>query len=687
MSSAATVSNTDVKLELYTTFIKVYIVALIPLSLYGSWLINDQFSIWYTIYLLLWGLILKNYWVHYKSKNILSKSYYTTVAPAFDIQDRMKFIKKITLIPAILIILLLGQLSTFCLEILITQLAVIKNTYLKMVLSLVPTILTTVLVKIFTLIFNKAIDIKSNYIITIWTSYVPLIITLFVYIPLGYKLNYNNHLATIFNKVNSFHSNWTTITSGFKIHQLRFMDQFKYFIITNQVAALALDNVLPKVLNKDIKHIEPLNLKLGYLKYLLNFGFLVIFSNTWSLAPLISLIFVLINYYIDSYKIKKGKFIIDEDLNIDEIMTTFNWLASIIQPALILMYKNTILPGVGISSFDNSWFSKSPLAVDKSFVLAGAFIIEHLNIGLDKVLGKLTLQKYKKEFKKVQKRFIKREPEEEKAVTNAVGHSTGFKSTSFEKEDPLLKKPVLDSASIVTKKASLKNKSSNASASAPVPESVDTVEPTIPDEHSVGNDPSIIKDFSAESQESDDHSGVDLSVGATLPELIPTSTNYDLRHGLTQQKELKPSSIAAIEPVVSPIPAVNSPIPAKKEQLLKTEEKIPHHGSVTKNKAESVAAPVPVVPVKSSKNINRNPSQLHHHHHSSAPHQKAPEKSGTLSSQAANASLNRGIRGIEKDLDLPLKHRKSSETILSRVSLVKSDKGKKKRKKLFGIKI
>lgn len=689
MSSAASVSNTNAKLELYTTFIKVYIVALIPLSLYGSWLIKDQFSIWYTIYLLLWGLIFKNYWVHYKSKKILGKSYGSTVAPAFDVQDRRKFIKKVVLIPAILIVLLLGQFSTFCLEILITQLAVIENTYLKMILSLIPTILTAVLVKIFTLIFVKAIGIRSNYIIIIWTSYVPLFITLFVYIPLGYKLNYNNHLSTIFNRVHSFHSNWTTITSGYKINQFRFMDQFKYFIITNQVVLIAVNNVLPKVLNKDVKFIQPLNLRNGYLKYLLNLGFLIIFSNVWSLAPLISLVFVLINYYIDSYKIKKGKFIIDEDLDMDKILTTFNWLASLVQPALIFMYRDTMLPGVGTSSSDSLWFSKSPLAVDKSFVLAGTFIIEHLAFGLDKVLSKLTLQKYNKEFKSEQKQFIKREPIEEKVVVNAVGHSTGFKSKPLETEDPLPKKSAIHSAPVVAKETSLENVSRNASVSEPAPEVNEAVKPIIPDENSVINDPSIIKDSSAISQESDDHSKVDLSVGATLPELIPTSTNYDFRHGLNQKKE-EPPSTGSTASAASHLPIVNSQLPAKKEHSLNTEGKKPHVGSVAKNKVEPVSAPIEVTPIKSSKSMNKKPSQLHHrhHHHSSAPQQKATDKPATLSAQAASASLNRGIKGIEKDLDLPsIKHRKSNETILSRVSLVKSDKGKKKKKKLFGIKI
>ncbi|KAL6927298.1 hypothetical protein ACO0SA_003596 [Hanseniaspora valbyensis] len=739
MSAAASVSSTSgsntnnsIKLELYTTFIKTYIVALIPLSIFGSWLVTDQFSIWYTIYLLIWGLLFKNYWVHYKSKKILSKKYKQNISTTsssssvFVSENRFKFIKNVTLIPIILAILLIGQISTFCLEILITQLSVIENNYLKMALSLIPTILTTVLVKIATLIFDKTIDIRSNYIITIWSSYAPLLITLFVYLPLGYKLNYNNNLDNIFEKVKNYHANWSTITSDYKINQLRFMDQFKYFMITNQVVALGLDNLLPRVLNKDLKYIEPLNLKLGYLKYLLNFGFLVIFSNMWSLAPLISLVFVLINYYIDSYKIRKGKYVVDDDINIGQLMVIFNWLASIVQPALILMYRNSSLPNVGVSSFDKSWFTKSPVAVDKSYVLAGAFLIEHFNIGLDRVFGKLSLQKLAKEFKLENKSRnikvetiedeeelpVKEEKSNDKSAT--VGKTTGFNKNAVASEEEQHHNNVVRKSAQANvpinrgEKIQPKQKENYISSSRPAaPISIPVENSSIENPSSAGTaeTPSkqserarngIVNGAINNNNNDDDDGDDDLSVGATLPKVIPTSSNYDLRNGLIQEPPKEKTVVPKVAPVAIPDPAP-APVPANiPKQVTKTAQEQSQIPTSIKQEPVKVkrAGSIKTTPVV-SKIENEVKHKTHQHH--SHPHsqtqtnvvknnsQKAPVKtSSTLSSQAATASLNKGISGIEKNLAIP--PRKSSETIMSRKSKVSSEKSKKK-KKLFGIKI
>ncbi|XBW38159.1 hypothetical protein QEN19_003755 [Hanseniaspora menglaensis] len=655
-------NSENVKVELYTTFIKTYIVALVPLSIYGTWLLNDQFSIWYTIYLLIWGLLFKNYWVHYKSKKIEGKNKLIAVST---VQPRSIFIKKITLIPVILSILLVGQLTTFSLEILITQLVVIENNYLKIVLSLIPTILTTVLVQIITIIFNKAIDTKSSYILTIWTSYVPLLITLFVYLPFGYKLNHNNNLANIFTKVQSYDSKWTTITTDYKINQLRFMDQFKFFIITNQLVALALDNVLPKILNRDIKFVAPIDIKLGYLKYLLNFGFLVIFSNTWSLAPLISLVFVTINFYIDSYKIKKGKYIVNDDLNVGNILKIFNWMASVVQPALILMYKHTPLPDVGISATDKFWFSKSPLSVDVSFVLAGAFIVEHFNIGLDRVFAKITFQKLEKELRAELK---KNEREEIVSNKKTIGNSTGFQESDVREDvvgsGPDLKNKIKNQAGLVLNSNSEVPSSLNLHASNLVENTVTEKLPastkgTVEPQNALDNMTKQSDDFSAISDDDD------LSVGATLPRIIPTSANYDSRNGLEQKHVIsEPKQFIPETPDINILPKVDL-------ESLKTEKSSPHV-----QKSHEPKSTFKNVPKHSLSDIPAHVKGLKTH----------VVKDGLLSSQAATASLIKGSKEIEKDLGLTaINPKKSAETIFSNKS--KSKGPHKKKKKIFGLKI
>ncbi|OBA25028.1 hypothetical protein HANVADRAFT_90951 [Hanseniaspora valbyensis NRRL Y-1626] len=586
-----------------------------------------------------------------------------------------------------------------------------------MALSLIPTILTTVLVKVSTLIFDKTIDIRSNYIITIWSSYAPLLITLFVYLPLGYKLNYNNNLDNIFEKVKNYHANWSTITSDYKINQLRFMDQFRYFMITNQVVALGLDNLLPKVLNKDLKYIEPLNLKLGYLKYLLNFGFLVIFSNMWSLAPLISLVFVLINYYIDSYKIKKGKYVVDDDINIGQLMVIFNWLASIVQPALILMYRNSSLPKVGVSSFDKSWFTKSPVAVDKSYVLAGAFLIEHFNIGLDRVFGNLSLQKFAKEIKLENKsRNIKVEtiedeqelPVKEEKINDksaTVGKTTGFNKNAVVSEGEQQHNNVVRKSAQVNvpinrgekiQPQQKENYISSSRPAAPINVPVEDSSIETPSSEGTAETPSKQSERTRNGidngaiNNNDDDGDDDMSVGATLPKVIPTSSNYDLRNGLIQEPPKEKTVVPSVAPIAIPAP-VPANIPRQVTKTAQEQSQIPtsiKQEPVKVKRAGSIKTTPDVTKIENE--VKHKTHQNHSHPHSQTHvvnnnYQKAPVKtSSTLSSQAATASLNKGISGIEKNLAIP--PRKSSETIMSRKSKVSSEKSKKK-KKLFGIKI
>ena len=631
------------QVNIYNQFVRNYSIALIPLSLFGIFLAKDQFNIFYTSYLILWGILVKNYWFNFKLPSLANVNHQVR-----KINDKKSYFKNITIIPIILVVLLIGQLFTLFLEVVLTQIIEVDSFVTKTAISLVPTILTTVLVKIITFIFDKTIDPKINYIITIWTSFTPLLLTLFIYLPFGYKLNFDGHLLNIKNKVENsyfYKDNMNIITNDFKINQLRFMDQYKYFIITNQLVALALENILPKILNKDLKYIEPLDLSLGYLRYIMNFGFVVVFSNIWSISPIISLLFTLINLYIDQYKIKKGKVTnnYNNEFNVlvktmYQIMNLFTVLSSLVQPALIVMYRYSSIPDVGLTlNNSDNWFKSSPVNFDYSLVIAIAFSIEHLCFGLDKIIKKLCITKL---FKKSNTKPTEVEQDVDK---NEQKNDTA-KSTSFEPKQTETKTVVetVPAAEKDTPKP-IPDVAKDPKITEPTAEVASEIKSikTIKHENIIPGD--ILADVTGEDS--------DLSNGATLPDLLPISKSSIKEKELVTEKPAKiPSTVESQSP-----------------SLIKTDasHKHPVLNNYVPETSPSLAAdaalkqPIQGV-VKETKDISKT----------------LGDKNEV---QKGKNVITTAVKRVEPSKSL--KKRISSESVVSKL------KDKKKKKKIFGLKI
>ena len=631
------------QVNIYNQFVRNYSIALIPLSLFGIFLAKDQFNIFYTSYLILWGILVKNYWFNFKLPSLANVNHQVR-----KINDKKSYFKNITIIPIILVVLLIGQLFTLFLEVVLTQIIEVDSFVTKTAISLVPTILTTVLVKIITFIFDKTIDPKINYIITIWTSFTPLLLTLFIYLPFGYKLNFDGHLLNIKNKVENsyfYKDNMNIITNDFKINQLRFMDQYKYFIITNQLVALALESILPKILNKDLKYIEPLDLSLGYLRYIMNFGFVVVFSNIWSISPIISLLFTLINLYIDQYKIKKGKVTnnYNNEFNVlvktmYQIMNLFTVLSSLVQPALIVMYRYSSIPDVGLTlNNSDNWFKSSPVNFDYSLVIAIAFSIEHLCFGLDKIIKKLCITKL---FKKSNTKPTEVEQDVDK---NEQKNDTA-KSTSFEPKQTETKTVVetVPAAEKDTPKP-IPDVAKDPKITEPTAEVASKIKSikTIKHENIIPGD--ILADVTGEDS--------DLSNGATLPDLLPISKSSIKEKELVTEKPAKiPSTVESQSP-----------------SLIKTDasHKHPVLNNYVPETSPSLAAdaalkqPIQGV-VKETKDISKT----------------LGDKNEV---QKGKNVITTAVKRVEPSKSL--KKRISSESVVSKL------KDKKKKKKIFGLKI
>lgn len=632
------------QVKIYTQFIKNYCIALVPLSLFGLYSFNDQFSIFYTLYLIVWGLLLKNYWFNFKLPSITHVDHNSR-----KIANKKVFFKNLVIIPIILVALLVGQVVTLFIEVVLTQIIQIDSFVLKTVISLVPTILTTVLVKLITFIFDKAIDPKINYIITIWTSFTPLLLTLFVYLPLGYKLNFNDHLLNIQDRVQRsylYSNNMKIITNDFKINEQRFIDQYKYFIITNQIVSLALENILPKVLNKDLKYIEPLDLNLGYLKYIMNFGFIVVFSNIWSLSPAISMLFILINFYIDGFKIKKGKVVNNpsHDFNslvktMYQIVTLFTVLSSIVQPALILMYRYSNIPGVGLAVNDSSnWFKSSPVNIDYSLVIAVAFGIEHLCFGLDKIIKKLSITKLSKvaNTKPVEVEE-KVQPQE---ISNDTAVTSSYKPKEFENNDE--KEPVVETKEPqveVTKPVVEKTPANNNEAPKPVTIQQNNKKPIQPMKYDNAIPGDILADVTGDDP--------DLSNGATLPDVLPISA------------AAKKPVLAAKEPIQTPAPVVEPTV---------------HKDSDHKHPVLKDAVPE-ISPAMAADAALNHPTQATVRQHSHTRKNLGTEQPKQHTSNVINSKV------VKSEPARSLRKKHSHESMFSKI------KDKKKKKKIFGLKI
>ena len=472
---------------LHFAYAQTYTKALVPLAFCGA-VMRFTFSSWefnysYTAYLFLWCFVFINYWKHFKESSLqyLINSNKDAVS-AFDYEvEAIKeksgflFIKKLMFVPVawtFMICLLSFQLLCFIVEIFLSQL---YNGPLKSILTLTPIVLGTVFIPMITGVYSTYVDkmvkwenspitahrstIEKKFTLTFMTSYVPLFITLFVYLPSGYLLNpYLNSIREVCSK---YH---VSVEKGaFHVDIDRFRGQFYYFTVTGQLIAIFMEYVVPVLMNifkktykfKDLKKIneadnsqessmlsslresvfnswgsfDPVE---SYGKYIIQFGFIAMFSTIWPLAPLVAILFNIIIFKVDLWKALTRATIVKPEeehgmpmgknkqtsistlsrnpafLTIypwNKILTFLAWCATLVSPSLILMYKFSFFPGVGYD-FDTSLEKRSleyleaPIGLDWKTIVAFVAIIEHFGFMTNYIFGKLATYKAEKLLKK-----------------------------------------------------------------------------------------------------------------------------------------------------------------------------------------------------------------------------------------------------------------------------------------------
>ncbi|KHC68038.1 hypothetical protein MGE_00743 [Candida albicans P75010] len=350
-----------------------------------------------------------------------------------------RFLKQLAFIPIALVfvgVLISYQLSCFCIEIFLTD---IYDGPGKSLLTLLPTVLISVFVPILTIVYNVVTDIiikwenhdnqysKNNsilvktFVLNFLTGYVPLIITSFIYLPFAHLVQ--PHLGDIKTTIatyageNRFYTKYLLKLKSqeeFKINQGRLDAQFFYFIVTNQVIQLVLKYILPLGLRFVFNFIETkiqkkpqlqtkddnpdesiwlhnvrLSLKLpeynvddDFRGLVLQFGYLIMFGPVWPLAPLVCIIFNLIFFKLDNFKLLNGKYFkppvprrVDSIHPWNLALFLLAWIGSIISPVVTAFYRHGTAPPKSMGQFA---LDKASVHVSSSvFLVLLMFVSEH----------------------------------------------------------------------------------------------------------------------------------------------------------------------------------------------------------------------------------------------------------------------------------------------------------------------
>lgn len=656
---------------LYFAFFKTYIQWLWPIAAIGlffrfcsSVTSSSEFNIPYSICLLLWSLLFTSTWV-FKSESSFS-SQFGKVHGYLNYTDKKLssptnvLYKKICFIPiAVLfaITLIMYQCFCFAVEIFMTQ---FYQGPLKPLLSMTPLVLLSVFVPLLTNFYNKMFvdrlikwengpdpiksKVEKNFVLTFLTSYMPLFITLFFYLPMGYKLT-PGWKDSIVNYCQLYHI--PVASTDFVVDINRFRNQFFYFTVTNHVVLMSMEDIVPFLMDKItalmkndetqmlkgknletvVKSNYPSEVKLwkklnyfsrtsygefniddNYRKVIVQFGYVAIFSTIWPLAPFVCLCFNYVIFKADLWRaLKKCKpssnlkdFEVAEDSLTaveassdpwNSILESITWIGTIVSPSLIVMYRYSDIPGVGLESVVEKrdlWYRNSPISVSWTTILIIAMICEHFGLLIYFYLNKL----FNASTKKFTYGFVPAiEPQEPPKIdlSRMVKETVSIMSLVSGAEQP--SKTLSTSASANEKETSIgkststfqnkspedheeqpakKGKTQNTalesgpgsdalSKGAELPQSeilVTSEEKSQPANIEINglkrkSSPSLPENLTGsplESSKTTLSSERSLSVaGATLPETIPTSKNYHLRYDKNGNPVQSPNSSATSE--------------------------------------------------------------------------------------------------------------------------------------------
>lgn len=464
----------------YFAFLQSYFAFQVFPAAFGfaAWLILGRYSLLYAFVTSLWSVVFFEWWkkkevdlaVQWGVRNVSRIQHHRTkfqwdheapnpvTGELIKYYPPMKRLKtQLLQIPfAAACVLVLGALYIFCfgVEIFLTEL---YDGPLKSYLTFAPTIILSSLLPVLSAILTRVADMlteRENYqtndahlaaliskifVINFITSYTPLFLSAFVYMPFGNLMTPYLHIFT--TAARKFYSEKSITTVEFQVNPDRLKSQMVYFAVTAQVVNVFVEFVVPyakrivfkkvekaqeKRVSKDAaptndvpeEHeflqrvrdeakLEVYDVAVDYREMVVQFGYLSLFSSIWPLTPLSFLINNWIELRSDAMKIAMSSQrpipwrsdSIGPWLN---ALGFLSWLGSLVGSAIVFLFSG-----------ENEGPRGDPSNVNVVGLLVTILCAEHLYLALQfvvryalKQIDSPGLQKERKERFAIRKRIL-----------------------------------------------------------------------------------------------------------------------------------------------------------------------------------------------------------------------------------------------------------------------------------------
>ncbi|KAJ1331747.1 hypothetical protein MN608_05209 [Microdochium nivale] len=439
------------KVAFYFAFLQSYFNFLVALAGFGfaSWLILGRYSFLYAVVNSIWTLVFFEWWkqkevdlaVQWGVRGVHKIQHprsdfkwdHETADPVTGEAVKVyspinRFKTQLLQIPfAAGCLVILGAVYLFCLsvEIFISQ---IYDGPFKTYLVFTPTlILTGVLPLLSTILGNfaekltdaenyetedahNAALVQKLFFINFITSYTPLFLTAFVYMPFGNLLA--PYLDIFRVTAEAVSAKGAITTQSFEINKDRLKNQIVYFTVTAQVVNFLLETIVPIIKRKATQQVEKVTSKevaakdpegehtfLERVRYeaslgcydvtsdlremVVQFGYLSLFSCIWPLAPLSFLINNWIELRSDAMKIAVSS---QRPIpwRADSIGPWLNslgflsWLGSIVSSAIVFLFNNETEGPGGEPWGIKLWGLLLSILLSEHIYLALQFVVRHV---------------------------------------------------------------------------------------------------------------------------------------------------------------------------------------------------------------------------------------------------------------------------------------------------------------------
>ncbi|PSS02106.1 calcium-activated chloride channel-domain-containing protein [Coniella lustricola] len=488
------------KVAFYFAFLQSYFSFLFfPAAFgFGAWLVLGQFSWFYAIVNCLWSVVFFEYW---KKKEVdlavqwgvrgVSRIQHPRTQFQFDRETKdpvtgevvkvysplKRLRRQLLQLPfALACLLVLGSLiiSCFAIEIFISE---VYNGPFKQYLVFLPTVLLTIFMPALTTVLtnlgqrlteienyetqdsHQAALVQKIFVINFITSYLPIFLTAFVYVPFAKVLV--PHLDVFQVTAQKFTRNGKVETKAFQIDPDRLKKQIIYFTVTAQVVNFLLEAIVPilkrrvfkavKEVQEEITHketpekrpdpeeeaafldrvrneaeLDEYDVTVDYREMVVQFGYLSLFSVIWPLTACSFLVNNWVEARADAMKIAMSskRPIPWRSDSIGPWVTSLgflSWLGSLTSAAVVFIFSHDPYGPEGDPSNLKAWALLLSILFAEHLYLVVQLIVRYVISGLDSP----GLQKERAERFSMRKLHLQETLGEELAESAAAADFTG----------------------------------------------------------------------------------------------------------------------------------------------------------------------------------------------------------------------------------------------------------------------